>query len=186
LLLLALVAAAPAVLALAPARAAAQEDDEPDGPPPGPERERMMERVRLLRMYVLTEALELDEATASKLFPYLRQTDEELRALQDQKREQRRAMQEMLRAEQYETKEVDRRIAALMDIESKIAAAQGKQVQGLKGIVSDEQRLKFVMVRGRFERQVREMLREERERRNRGGEPPPPGGGPSGGAPPPR
>jgi hypothetical protein len=47
------------------------------GPPPAQKRrEKIKERIRALRAYTLTEELDLDEATAGKLFPVLSKYDD--------------------------------------------------------------------------------------------------------------
>src|SRR5687767_7784533 len=64
-------------IALVPAVAAAQ----PHDAPPAVRRERIKERVLALRAATLTRELQLDEATAVRLFPVLARHDEQLARL---------------------------------------------------------------------------------------------------------
>lgn len=144
-----------------------------DEPPPGEpepseqERQKMMDRVRLMRMYALTEALELDEATAARLFPYLREGDRAIEGLHEQKRAFKMQLREMARTETYDDKAIVKLIRGVSELDVAIAQEQAKQVRGLSAILDAEKQVKFLLVRGRFEGEVREMIRDER-RRERG------------------
>lgn len=165
-------------LALLAASASAQEPPPPpDGEEPAPEdRERFLERVRMMRMYALTEALELDEATAAKLFPYLREGDDRLEEFHLQKREFGKQLRAMVKADTYDEAVAKKLLRGVAELEVAIATEHGKQMKGLSSILSVEQQVKFAMTRQRFERQLREMIRDERrsrrgergERRHRG------------------
>ncbi len=141
----------------------------PEGEEPAPEeRERFMERVRMMRMYALTEALELDEATAAKLFPYLREGDNRLEEFHKQKRDFRRQLRDMVKADTYDKAMATKLLRGITELEVAIATEHSKQVKGLAPMLSIEQQVKFVMTRQRFEQQVREMIRDEkRSRRDR-------------------
>lgn len=125
----------------------------------------MVEKIRMMRMYALTEALDLNEETAAKLFPYLRDQDRALMKLHEAKREHHKAFRKMVKEDNYDEKAVDRRIAELYQLDEKIALALQNQMMGLKHILSVEQRTKFVMVHARFEEKVHAMIKEERKRR---------------------
>ncbi len=140
-----------------------------EGHAEGEESQRMKERVRMMRMYALTEALELDEATAAKLFPYLRSGDETIHQLHDERRTHRRALHRMMKSEEVNAKALDKHIEALERLEIELARAKAEQIRGLKPILSPEQRLRFVVVQERFERRMRGMLREEQRRRRSAG-----------------
>ncbi len=151
-------------------------------PPPPPEqehrtreeRERFQDRLRLMRMIALTEALELDEATAAKLFPYLREGDEAQGVVQEQIREHRQALKAMAEQEVFEDKAIDEHIRAIGKAEQAMSGLRSEQVEGLKRILTPEQRLKFLLTRAHLERELREALREHsrgerRERRDERG-----------------
>ena len=127
------------------------------------ERERFQERLRLMRMIALTEALELDEATAAKLFPYLREGDEAQGAAHDELRAHRRALKEMAEQGVFEDKAIDEHIRAIGALERKMSVQRAEQVEGLRRILSPEQRLKFLLTRAHLERELRQALREHRE-----------------------
>jgi len=128
-----------------------------------------MQRVRIVRAAALTEALELDEATAARLFPYLREHDEAMEAIHDRKRAARQALRAMVKDDSFKDAEVDRLLAVIADADVELAQARADQLGGLKRVLSTEQRVKFVMVQGRLDQEVRRVIREERIR-HRGGD----------------
>jgi len=138
------------------------------GPTEG-EREELMERMRLVRLAAITEALELDEETAARLFPYLRSGDQKLQELHEERRERREALRELLRGESVDAAVVDEHVDALGRIEIQVATLRAEQVEGLSSILSPDQRATFVLVQARLEREVRRMIHEE-HRRQRGEE----------------
>jgi hypothetical protein len=152
-------------------------------PPSGTEqvphemRREMLEKIRMVRMYSLTEALELDEATAARLFPYLRKDDSTLETLQQTKHKSHKALRAMVKSGDFEAK-ADKHLATISQTNIEIARTEAAQVEGLDRILSAEQRVKFVLAKAQFERKVREIMREERQRKRRkrmerrqGGEP---------------
>ncbi len=155
-----------ALLLAAPAAAQPHDGPPPDGPPPSAEeREKMLDRIRLMRMYALTEALELDEPTAAKLFPYLRQGDKAIEGLHEEQRTFKKQLRDMAQSGAYDDQVVTKLVRGISELDIAIAKERAKQVQGLGSILSSEQRVKFLLVRQRFEGEVREMLRDERRKR---------------------
>ena len=134
-----------------------------DGPD-SDRRSEMLERVRIVRAAALTEALELDEATAARLFPYLRETDAKMEEIHQARREHQHALRQMADAGEYPEREVDAHIEAVAQLDIKLAEARAEQVVGLKGILTPEQRVTFLIVQKRLEREIRRMMREERTR----------------------
>ena len=137
------------------------------------ERERFEARLHLMRMVALTEALALDEATAAKLFPYLREGDEAQGAVHGEIREHRKALKAMAESNVFDDATIDEHIEALGTLEQRMAALRAEQVAGLKRILTAEQRVKFLLTRAHLERELRQVLRdhrqgERRERRERG------------------
>jgi len=130
-------------------------------------RKEMLEKIRIVRMYSLTEALDLDEAMAAKLFPYLRKHDSTLEELQQNKHKSHRALRAMLKDGVFDAKAADKHLAIISAADIEIAKTESAQLKGLKDILSAEQRVKFALAKPRFERKVREIIREERHRKRR-------------------
>ena len=62
------------------------------GPGKGNKRERVKERIRMMRAMVLTEQLDLDAATAEKMFPILARYDDDLAKLLGERKQLRRQL----------------------------------------------------------------------------------------------
>jgi hypothetical protein len=156
-----------ALLCLAFAAPAAAET-----PPPNDasdeEREAFMSRLKMMRMYALTEALELDEATAARLFPYLREGDEAIGKAHREVRIHRKALRNLATEDSPKDADIDPHIAAIAKLEQVMTALRADQIDGLKGILSAEQRLRFVLTHARIERELRSALRDRRQRAYRG------------------
>ena len=133
------------------------------GDDPG-DTDRVLERLRIVRAAALTEALELDEETAIRLFPYLRETDQQLDELHRAKKQHRQALRDMVASESYDDAAIDEHLEALGEIEVGIAQLRARQLSGLDRILTSEQRVKYMMVRARLDQEARRIIREERLR----------------------
>ena len=125
----------------------------------------MLEKIRLIRMYSLIEALELDETMAAKLFPYLRIHDAKLEELQQRKQKSRRALRGMIKSGEFDEKAADIHMNDISDINVAIATTERDQFAGLSKFLSTEQRVRFLAARVQFERKIRDIMREEKKRR---------------------
>jgi len=128
-------------------------------------RAEMLKKIRMVRMYSLTEALDLDEATAAKLFPYLRKHDSQLEELQQRKHKSHRALRKMVKNNSFDEKAADSYLREISDANIAIATVEGEQLAGLGKILSTEQRVNFLLAKAQFERKIREIMRDERQRR---------------------
>lgn len=145
----------------------------PGGDPPAEEQsEELRARLRLMQMYALTEALELDEETAAKLFPYLREGDQAMAEVHDEMRGHRKALRALANEEGLTDAAIDEHITAMGKLEQRMSELRAEQVAGLKGILTPEQRLRFVLTRAKIERELRRALRQRKleERRGRRGD----------------
>jgi Spy/CpxP family protein refolding chaperone len=120
-------------------------------------------------MYALTEALDLDEAIAAKLFPFLKEHDTKLKERHVAKRTHSKALRKMVQAGDFPQRAADEHIEALGRIEIAIAELHAAQTTGLKKILSTEQRVKYVMVREKLEHEIRKTIRQHRRERMGGG-----------------
>ena len=139
------------------------EGDEP--PPPLEKREEIRKRIELIRMWKLTEELDLTEETGAKLFPILHKYDEKRTEL---RRERHEIMNELRRAlENVATS--DEEIDAAMDKLDENALAVfdliRQQRQDLKGVLSLRQQAKFILFQREFHREIRKIIAEARHRR---------------------
>jgi hypothetical protein len=139
-----------------------------DEPPPSLEkREKIRKRIELIRMWKLTEELDLTEETGAKLFPILHKYDEKRIELH---KERQNVMNQLRRALEDEATS-DETIEATMEEVDKNALAVSdlirQQHQELKGVLSLRQQAKFILFQREFHREIRKTISEARERRRR-------------------
>lgn len=139
-----------------------RDDSEPD------RRDELLDRVRIVRAAALAEALVLDEATAARLFPYLRDTDNAMEEIHLARREHQQALRRMAKDDAFPEAEVEAHISALGELDVRLAQARADQLAGLRPILTAEQRVKFIVVQKRLEREIRRMMLEERGRHRDG------------------
>jgi hypothetical protein len=142
------------------------ESDEP--PPTFEKREEVRKRIQLIRMWKLTEELDLTEETGAKLFPILHKYDEKRMELH----KERHTIMNELRKALENVATTDEVIEAVMEKlnENTLAASDliRRQREELKGILSLRQQAKFVLFQREFHREIRKIISEARERRRRG------------------
>lgn len=140
-------------------------DDEPL--PPFEKREEIRKRIELIRMWKLTEELDLTEEIGGKLFPILHKYDEKRMALN---KERDGIMNQLRKALENEASS-DEAIEGVMDKLEKNTLAEldlmRQQRKELKGILSPRQQAKFILFQREFHREVRKIIAEARERRVR-------------------
>lgn len=138
-------------------------------PPEPPSREQMQktrERIRTLRMWKLTEALSLDEGTASKLFPILGKYEKKREETENKLRQDMRALREAL---QEEDEAGLRAIIGRLEEHHKALQRLKDEERGeLKEILSVKQQARYILFQMDFNREIRRMIRDARERRGPG------------------
>jgi hypothetical protein len=141
------------------------EGDEPL--PPFEKKEEIRKRIALIRMWKLTEELDLTEETGAKLFPILHKYDEKRTEL----RRERHTIMNQLRKALENVATSDKEIEAAMDkIDENVLAASDlihQQRQDLKGVLSVRQQAQFILFQTKFHREIRKIIAEARERKVR-------------------
>ena len=120
-------------------------------------REKIKQRIRALRAYTLTEQLQLDEATAAKLFPALQKYDEEFDKLLLARADIQRRLEtsESLTDPKQLDKLIDEAVAnqrALWDTEE-------KRLVQLRKILTPAQTARVLVVLPAMERKIQNQLR---------------------------
>ncbi len=130
-------------------------------------RKKIRERIGLIRMWKLTEELDLTEETGAKLFPILRKYDEKWIGLQKERWD---LMQQLGKALEDEATS-DKKLEGVMErVETNAIAVSDllrQQRQELKGILSPRQQAKFILFQRQFQREIREIIAEARKRKVR-------------------
>jgi len=134
--------------------------------PSAEERERVRKRINLIRMWRLTEDLNLDEETGSKLFPLLRQYEEKRRVLARKREEILFTLKGQLKTG---TPHEDRIKGLLKEWEGIWAEEQDvkrREKDDLKEILSLEQQAKYIIFQQEFTKEMRRMIADVREKKS--------------------
>jgi len=155
-----------ALLAVSLAPLFAQEGGPPDMPPGG---ERGYERIRQLRKVRLVEMLELKEEQSVRfLARYTAHEDQRKQAMKDRGDIMEKI--ERLVRNKADKAEFEKAFAELMAIDDRMIADQRAHFKGLSDILTIEQQAKFLLFEHRFQKELREAMREA-ARRRRGNDP---------------
>lgn len=128
-------------------------------------RDKIKQRIRALRAYTLTEQLELDEATAAKLFPALSKYDDEF----DKLLAQRADLQRRLREASGDGKAIDRLIDEAVANQKAIWDTETKRLEQLRKILTPAQVAKTLIVLPQMERKIQNQLRRVVQKNRQGG-----------------
>jgi Spy/CpxP family protein refolding chaperone len=142
----------------------------PPDPYPGmdnPDRmERIHQRIEMIRMWKLTEALDLDETTAAKLFPVINQYDRERMYLERERfllmrdaRESSRQTEDKARAGEILDR-MENNQAALIENKS-------QRHEAVKKILPPAQMTRFILFEQQFDQEMQQRIHEIRKNRER-------------------
>jgi Spy/CpxP family protein refolding chaperone len=136
----------------------------PEVPPP-PERPAPKELIETLRKVRLIEELKLTEEQSVKFFPKLNEIrearekfDQERKALIDE-------LRDLLGKEKKPADQINAKIDKLFQLEEEFNNKESGLKKELRKILSPEQQARFILFQLRFEREMREMIQDIRERR---------------------
>lgn len=142
----------------------------PPGPPSAPEGRRVIETIKIWKM---TEALNLDEDQAAKLFPKLAQLEASRREFHKRQRLLRDELTELLKQRPLRDEEIKARLDQLDRAEVDFRGHEQTIRGGLRSILSPEQQARLALFEDRFETEMRRVIQDLRQRRR--GFPPGPG-----------
>lgn len=151
--------------------AMAQSPAPPASKPPGvPEGRRLVETIKIWKM---TEALNLDEDQAAKLFPKLTQLEASRREFHRRQRILRDELAELIKQRPLREEEIKARLDQLDRTEVDFRVQEQAIRGGLRSVLSLEQQARFTLFEDRFETEMRRVILDLRQRRR--GLPPGPG-----------
>lgn len=145
------------------ANSAAEPAEDFDRPPSKEQMEKIRKRVETLKMWRLTEALNLDEKTSALVFPILNRFDKKRYELEESLREGMRDLRESLRDKKEER--LKKILNKLEDNHRTLQNLKQDEWAELKKVLTVEQQARFIIFLTEFEREVRKLIAEAREKR---------------------
>ena len=122
-------------------------------------RSELRERMRMLRMWRLTEFLNLDEKTAARFFPILNRYDNERENLIKQKRKTLLKLREALRAEKTDPKTLAKLVDKVNRLNDAFINLSRREQAELSKVLTLEQQAKLLLFKSEFEKRLGQMLR---------------------------
>lgn len=136
-----------------------------DGPP-GPEG-RPMERLESLKKVRMIEMLDLKEDQSARFFARLNEHDKAHRTLRKEREEVLDKLERLLRNHADEA-DYEPLFQQIRTIDEKVISEMRDYTQSLRDILSVEQRAKLMLFDRRFERELRDAMKDFRTRRDAG------------------
>lgn len=137
-------------------------------PPGAPEGRRLIETIKIWKM---TEALNLNEDQAAKLFPRLAQLEASRREFYRQQHVLRNELAELLKQRPLQDEEIKAKLNQLEHVETDFRGREQAIKGGLRSILSAEQQARLALFEDRFETEMRRVI-QDLQRRRRGLFPP--------------
>ncbi|MFC1549602.1 Spy/CpxP family protein refolding chaperone [Nitrospirota bacterium] len=138
-------------------------DGRPGGPPSKEQMEKVRKRVEMVRIWKLTEALDLDEKTADRLFPILRKYDKQKVELRSEMFRSRRQIRQMESGRGGEKVDAKKLLEDMEKSKARMTAIEEEQYKEIKKVLTPEQMVKYIAFEERFRREMKQMMRESRE-----------------------
>jgi Spy/CpxP family protein refolding chaperone len=143
-------------------------DGRPGEPPSKEQMEKVRKRVEMVRIWKLTEDLDLDEKTADRLFPILRKYDKKKVELKSEMFKSRRQMRQLESGRSGEKVDAEKLLEDMEKNRARMRAIEEDQYKAIKKVLTPEQMVKYIAFEQRFRREMKQMLRESKGQRNQG------------------
>jgi len=129
-------------------------------------REKVRQKIRTMRAWRLTEALNLDERTAEKLFPILNEYDEKFAKLARTTRKTRRALKQELDAAKPDPKRIDTLVDAMEKQHEKYYEWERDRFRAVRKVLTPEQTGRIVIVLPKLDRTIHREIRKAMRGKN--------------------
>ncbi len=134
-------------------------------------RKRIEKRIRALRVWRLTEALNLDEKTATRLFPILHRFDRQFSKLMRANAKDRRGLRPLMRATGTDA-QIKAAINRMLKRQAQMWTLTKQRFAAMRKVLSAKQSAKLLIVLPQIDRQIRGEIRKamrkhRRQRRQR-------------------
>ncbi len=138
----------------------------PEDEPSSEKREQIRKRIETLRMWKLTEELDLDEKTSARLFPVLGKYDKQRAKLQHTIRKDMRELRRSLRSDQ----DADYRgmLDRLEKNHKEMQSIKDAEIKELKTILTAKQQAQYLLFHMKFKREMRRIIDDSRGKGRRG------------------
>lgn len=120
-------------------------------------RDKVRQRIRALRAWKLTEALDLDEDTAAKLFPIINGFDEKIEKVMKRHRKLKKKLKKAL--EDGDSAALDKLIDQAVKQQRSLWNLQEKRFEAVRKVLTSEQAAKIFVVLPQIDRKIQKEIR---------------------------
>jgi Spy/CpxP family protein refolding chaperone len=144
---------------------------------PRPDRDRIRERIEMVRVWKMTEALDLSKEQADRLLVPLEAIEEKRRDLREENGRLMKNLRSAVAGENPDEGAVKDLLDQLERLEDRIRETDGEERTLVRSVLSPVQEGRYVVFKRNFERELRNIVRDVRQQpdRNRPNEPRPRG-----------
>lgn len=139
---------------------------QPPGPGPwgegGPRRERMRQRIKVIKISQLTEAVGLTPEQSEKFFPIYNEHQKEHEKLEEKRQEVIERLRELGEKENPSESEIKEAIDELTALDSRFAGLRGEFIKDISGVLSIKQVAKLMVFEHNFMQRLQENIRDIR------------------------
>jgi hypothetical protein len=132
--------------------------DQGRGAPAGERREEIRKKIEAIRIWRLTEELNLDEKTAARFFPAISGLAQKRNELMRENMETQRELRLYLDAEKPDEKKMKAALDRLEYIHRETAKLTEKEIGITKDLLTVEQQARYYLFQQDFQREIREMI----------------------------
>jgi Spy/CpxP family protein refolding chaperone len=138
---------------------------QPPGPPPGPPpgspqmRKQVGERIRVMRIARLTEALQLDEAQAQRFFPILTKYDQKLQPIHQMQADLTRQLAQEASLPRPNEQKINAAIEELLRLRQQAQAIETERIREVRKVLTPVQQARLVLALPKIERQLWRQVR---------------------------
>lgn len=131
------------------------------------------QNIDAVRIWKMTEVLELTEEQSTKFLPVLQIHERELKEIQNNMRELHQENQKLLKDGDVSQKEADALIKSYIKVQNEMHKHRQEFMGSLSDYLTPEQQLKFIGFENRFRQELRDYMKDRRRPRpgRQGGRP---------------
>jgi len=116
---------------------------------------RVRKKVEALRAWQLSEVLNMDEETSSRLFPAMRQADQERWDIESRNRQLVREMSRSLENRNPDPQKIDEILDELQSNRRELVRSEERHLEMVRQILSPEDTARYLMFQVRFQREIK-------------------------------
>jgi Spy/CpxP family protein refolding chaperone len=138
---------------------------QPPGPPEfknGPMRERIRERIETMKIWKLTDALNLTSEQSEKFFVLYNKHQKAFEEIEDKRMELINRLDSLINNPQSSNQKMNELISQFQDVPQQMAVENERFLKDISPILSVRQQAELIVFEERFRQQMREFVREIR------------------------